>query len=124
MLYEFELSHNAEETAKNICCVKDEGAVDHNSITRWLKKFRRGCKNFDDQGISNRPKSVDSKALLSAKEANLASCTQRESIELGILQSPSQHSKIFKCCQIVPHITKILQNFWLSFVFKQTSTYN
>ena len=29
MLYEFELSHDAVESTKNICCIKYEDAVDH-----------------------------------------------------------------------------------------------
>ena len=28
-LYKFEEGHNTAETAKNICCVKVEGALDH-----------------------------------------------------------------------------------------------
>ena len=29
---------------KNICYAKGEAAVDHNTATRWLKKFCSGCK--------------------------------------------------------------------------------
>ena len=40
MLYEFGLDHNATEAAKNICNMKgEEDTVDHNTVTRWLKKF-------------------------------------------------------------------------------------
>ena len=39
MLYEFKLSHNAVEITKNICYMKDEGAVAYNTVTRWFKKF-------------------------------------------------------------------------------------
>ena len=43
------LGHNAPEATKNICCAKDEGTVDHSIVTRWLKKFRLGCKNPENQ---------------------------------------------------------------------------
>ena len=33
MLYEFELSHNAEETPKNICDLKVEGTFDPSTVT-------------------------------------------------------------------------------------------
>ena len=38
MLYEFELGNNRAETTKSICCVKGEGAVDHSTVIRRLKK--------------------------------------------------------------------------------------
>ena len=53
MLYEFELGHNTTEATKNIYCVKGESAVDHNTVNRWFKKFCSGCKNLDDQAVSN-----------------------------------------------------------------------
>ena len=31
MIYEFEQSHNATESTKTICCMKDEGAIDHSN---------------------------------------------------------------------------------------------
>ena len=34
MLYEFKLGYNTMEATKDICCVKDEGVVDHNTVTR------------------------------------------------------------------------------------------
>ena len=36
------------EATKNICFVKDEGAVDHSTVTTLFKKFCSGCKNLDD----------------------------------------------------------------------------
>ena len=36
ILYELELGNNAAEETKNIFCAKGEGAVDHNTVTRWL----------------------------------------------------------------------------------------
>ena len=42
MIYEFEQGHNATEATKNIRCRKGEDAIDHSTITRWLKKFCLG----------------------------------------------------------------------------------
>ena len=64
MLCEFELELNTTVAIKNICCLKGEGAVDHNTVIRWLQKFCLRCKNLDDQAKSGRPKTVDSKAVL------------------------------------------------------------
>ena len=63
MLYKFEQGHNDAEAIKNICRAKGEGAVDHNTVTRWFKKFCSGCKNLDDQAKSSRAKTVDSVAV-------------------------------------------------------------
>ena len=59
MLYEFQLGYNVMETTNNIRCRKDEGAIDLSTETRWLKKFRSGCKNLDNQARSGRPKTFD-----------------------------------------------------------------
>ena len=56
------MSHNIAEVIKNICCVKNEGTFDHNTIISWVKKFHSGCYNLDDQARSGRPKTVDSLA--------------------------------------------------------------
>ena len=65
-LYNFELVHNTVEATKNICCVVDEGAVDHSTVTRWWKEFCLGYKNLHYQAKSGRPKTVDSEAVLQA----------------------------------------------------------
>ena len=39
MLYEFELGHNTMEATKNICCAKDEDAVNHSTVIIWLRSF-------------------------------------------------------------------------------------
>ena len=44
LLYEFKLGHNTWETTKKICCVKCEGTIDHNPVTRGLKYFTSVAK--------------------------------------------------------------------------------
>ena len=105
MIFKLELGHNAVEAAKNICCVKGEGTVDHITVTSWLKKFHSGCKNFDDQ--------AKLEAMLQAIKVNLGSSTWKVSGELGILLSSVVHhfynfDKSIQSCWIVPHIIKIL----------------
>ena len=84
MLYEFKLGHNAAEATKNICCVKGEGTVDYNTVTRWFKKFCLGCKNCNDQARLGRPKTMNSEDLLQAIEVNPVSSTWRGSGGLNI----------------------------------------
>ena len=64
MLYRFKLDLISAEATKNVCFVKREGIVDRSTVTRWLKKFYLGFKNFNDQAKSARPKTVDSEAVL------------------------------------------------------------
>ena len=84
-------------------------------VTRLYKKFHPGYLNFDDQARLGKPKIIDCKAMLSAVEVNPVISTQRVSGEFGILQSSVVHHfhDYSKSCPIVPHVTKILQNFWL-----------
>ena len=77
--YEFELGPNILDATQNIS-VKEEGAEDLSTVTRWFKKFCSGCKNLDDQAKSARPKTEDTKV-------NPASSTWRVSGELGISQT-------------------------------------
>ena len=60
-LYEFEMP-----PTKNICCVKDSGAVDHCTVTRWFKKCCLGCKNLDDLEKFGKPKTLESETVLQA----------------------------------------------------------
>ena len=73
-LYEFKLGHNAALTPppkkNNIYCGKDEGEVDHNSATKWLKYFLMGCKNLDHQKRSSWLKTVNSKKEFKIMKAN------------------------------------------------------
>ena len=114
MLYDFKLPHDVAEATKNICCAKGQG--DHSAVTRRFEKFCSSCKNLDDQAGSGRFKAMDFKVVLQAIKANSASSKQRVSGELNIsLSSVGYHfhdlSKNIQCCQIVPHVTKIWQNF-------------
>ena len=84
MPYNFELGHNAAEATKNICCAKGRSAVGHSTVTKWLKKFYSSCKNIDDQASSVRFTSVNSAAVIQARETNQVSRTQRVSGELVI----------------------------------------
>ena len=69
-------------------------------------------KNLDDQARLDKPKTVASETVLQAIEANLAS-KHKESI----MQARHHNlGKSIQSCQNVPHITKILQNFWLDLV--------
>ena len=108
MLYEFKLGHKVMEITKNICYTKGEGIVNPSTINRWFQKFRLHCKNLDNQ----------------ARSCNLVSSTQRVSGKLSISQSSVLcHLYIFNksiwSSLTVPHISKILQNFWFSIVSKK-----
>ena len=95
-------------------------------VMRMFKKFCSGCKNFSDQAKWRRVKSINFKAVLQTIEANLVSSTWRVSGKLSISPSnwvhhPHNLGKCTKSCWIVPHITKIVQNFWLTQVNNRTS---
>ena len=54
MLYKFDEGHNAvKATKKRNCKAKDEGTVDHNTVTRLLIKFRSVYNNFKDKARSD-----------------------------------------------------------------------
>ena len=119
MLYKSELSHNTTEATKNIYHTKGVVAVYHSTVFKWFKKFHFGYKNFGNQARSGRPKAMDSEAVLQARETNLTSTTWRVSGKLAIsLFSVIHHlhnvDKILQNIQIVFHVTKIFQNFWLT----------
>ena len=77
------MGHNTAAGTKNISCMKGEDTADHSTVTKWFKKFCSGCKNLDDQSMSAKLKTMDSKAMLQANKANPVSSTQRVSGELG-----------------------------------------
>ena len=39
LLSEFKLEQNPTKVTKKICYAKGEGAIDHNTLTRWLNEF-------------------------------------------------------------------------------------
>ena len=85
IIYEFELDYNAAvEATKNICFAKDEGRVVPSTVTRWLKKFCSDCKKLDNKARSDRPKTVDSEAVLQAIETNPVCNTWSVSGEFSI----------------------------------------
>ena len=119
--YKFKLGHNTIEAIKNIYCIKGEHIVDHSTLNRWFKKFYLSFRNLDDQARLGRLKTVHSKAVLQAIEVNLASSTWRVSGELGLSLSSvvcylHNLSKSIQSCKIVPYVTKILENFWLTWI--------
>ena len=71
ILYKFKLGYKA---TKIICCAKDESTVDHNTVTRGLKKLC--CKSLDSQDKSGRLKAMNSEAMGQAIEANPAIITE------------------------------------------------
>ena len=114
LLRVFELGHNVMEATKNICCAKGEAAVDHSTVTRWVKKFRLYTNYHDNQARSTRPKSEDSEAVLQAKEVNPVSNILGVSGELSIAQSSVDRHlyDLGKSSRIgPPRVTKTLQNF-------------
>ena len=59
MLYEFKLGRNTTEATKNICCARDDGAVDPGTINSWLVGWLVGwvlwlinlCRLFNAKSI-------------------------------------------------------------------------
>ena len=71
---------------------------------------------------------VGLKPLFQATNANSVSSTWKVSGGLSILHSNLIHyfrnlSKSIRSCQIVPHVMKILQNFWLILVLNNPACY-
>ena len=117
----FMISNNPTEATKNICGAKGVSTVDHITVTKLFEKFYSGYKNLDDLSRSGRPTSLYSKTLIQFIDANPVSSTRKVSSELHI----SQYSIVYHLdvlsrsklnCQIVLHVTKPLQNFWLTLV--------
>ena len=90
-------------------------------MAQWIRRLV-GTKNLNNQAKPGKPKTMDSKAMPWAIKANPVSNTQQVSGELDISQfSVVCHlynlSKIIWSYWIVLHVTKILQNFWLTLVY-------
>ena len=113
-LYEFKLGNYVVEAAKNICGVKSKDINDYSTVTKRLKNFRLDCKKREDPAGSDRPTSANSKVAL---QAGPMSKTWIVSGEPGTLQSSMFRYELGKSLRswgIVPHVSKILQNFWLT----------
>ena len=99
--------------------------VDHSN--QLFKNFCMDCKTLNNQNKLGKLKTMDSKAMLQAIEANLVSSTQRVSGELHILQTSvvGHFHDLCKSTQswFVPHVTKILQNFWLTRIHAYLDTH-
>ena len=120
MLYNFGMGHEITEKKNENIVQKEKNTVDHNEVTKWFKKFLLDYKNLDNQVRSDRPKTINSKAICQVLEANLVSSTWSESGELDISKFivVCHIHKLSKICCIVPHTAKILLNFWLTLVQK------
>ena len=107
IVYKSELGHKAAEATKHISCTKCEGAVDH----RWFKKFCSGCKIFNDQARSGRPKTMDSKSVLQAIVTNPVSSSKRVPGKFGI----SQSSVVHHLCEWSVKLSLILPKYYRTF---------
>ena len=67
--------HCRNQQQKKNCSTKVVGAFNYRTVTRWLKKFRSGCQNFDDPANSG----------FWGNESNLGDCQLRVRSELGML---------------------------------------
>ena len=113
MLYEFKLSHNAEVATKYFYGAKCEG--DHSRVTRWFKKFLSGCKNLKNQERLKRG------ILICYESLRQIWCVALREYQVSFASFSSVHhlnfGKRIWSCWIVSHVTKILQNFWLTLVY-------
>ena len=87
-----------------------------------IKDIYSGCKNLNDQARSSRFNSMDFEAILLTIAANPTSNTRRVSGKLNgsqcyVIRHLDDLNKSIQRCRIVPHVTKILQNFWPTQVF-------
>ena len=116
LLYKFKLYYNSAEATKNSCCRKGKDSVIHNTVTRWFKKFHSSCKNLDNQARIGRYKTTDSGIVHQTIHIDIVRSTQWVEDELDTSISNVIHylHKSVWSSQIVPHITKILRNFWIT----------
>ena len=97
-------------------------AVAHSIVIRWLKRFRSGCKNLDNQAKSLRLKIVYSAAVFETIEAS----GERDILHFNVVRHLHNTSGKTICTyRMEPHATKVFKNFWLTYVlhilnFKKT----
>ena len=106
ILYKFELGHNIMEATKNICCMKGEGAIDHRTVTKWLRKFYLGCKKLDNQARSDMCKIVDSKAMFQALRVYQVSLAYYSSLLFIIFITLAKQPGKAKLCITLPKYCK------------------
>ena len=107
--YIFTLSHNTVRATKNICCLKDEDAIDHTTVTKWVKKFCSTFKNLNNQAKSDRPKNMDSEVVFQAIGANpIWRAFHRQVLFVNFITS----AKAYRIAELRLMLNKILQNFW------------
>ena len=97
-----------------------------NQPESFVNKFLSSCKNLEDQTKLCKSKSLSSKVVFQTIEVNLVSSTRRVSGEIGILhfivfRHLYDHCKTISGDRFVAHVSKILQNFWLTFYIKSES---
>ena len=119
ILYEFELGHNTAKATQTICCVK--GAVDHNTVTIYWKKFRSGCKNLDDQARLDGPKSGNFAFVLQAIEANPASIkwSRQFTVHCGSSSLWPWHLELSNCVSRCQNIAKLFIHVYITVLMKK-----
>ena len=85
MLSNFQLDHTTAKATKNICCAKDEDAVDYKTVNSLFKKFCSSRKNLNCLAQSDSPKNIKYKTILQSIEVNQVSSTQRYQANLASL---------------------------------------
>ena len=97
---------------------KSEGAVDHSTVTRWLKKFRSCCKNLNNQTTLEETRSLLVCVICNMMEdvkQNLHTGTSKSvfSVETDHLLSEQENTEgesYLKFTIYVQHITFTFQN--------------
>ena len=79
--------------------------IDHNTVSRWLKKFHPSSYKNLDETKTGRPKTMDFEAVLQAIETNL------ESLAIHCLVWFMTSVRVSGCNRNVLHVTKIGENF-------------
>uniref|UniRef100_A0A0N5BM18 HTH_48 domain-containing protein n=1 Tax=Strongyloides papillosus TaxID=174720 RepID=A0A0N5BM18_STREA len=65
ILYEFQLGHNASESARNLCAALGRDVVDVRTVQRWFSRFRAGNTDLEDEGRTGRPSTFNEDFLKS-----------------------------------------------------------
>ena len=111
-LHEFNLDHNASQTAANINRAWGEGSTCDQTDRRWFQKFRSLDTNFEDQEDIGRLSSIDDQHLKTLVEQNprqsVSEMSQAMSVSISTISD--HHNK--KMCKVkkldkwLPHVLK------------------